>query len=210
MSQEKVTEPTQVFASHTKLDSDFCDRFDIAASREGVKVFRSELEDIKNPSWSTIRSAINKSSALFLLVGKRLVEMQSRTETDLKSMEEWKFTQNWIAFEIGVACQFGIDVWVWCDDVSINFPVPYLNNYDAWGIQRIDKESLKFARAVFSDYNRKVTFHLHCYKERDRTFECPHCGAVFNLHSVIPELGEIPCPTCLANLKFPKGWLLEV
>jgi hypothetical protein len=143
------------------------------------------------------------------LVGENLVEMQSKTETDSKAKEEWKFTQNWIAFEVGVACQLGIDVWVWCRESNINFPVPYLNNYVVGGMKRTDRESFAFARGVFGDYNRKISHPIHCYKEPDRTLECPHCGAIFNLHSAIPISLEIPCPTCLGKLKFPKGWLLK-
>lgn len=45
----------QLFMSHTKLDKNFCDRFDIMAARVGVKVFRSEFEKIKPPAWSTIK-----------------------------------------------------------------------------------------------------------------------------------------------------------
>lgn len=64
----------QLFMSHTKLDKKFCDKFDIAAARVGVKVFRSEFEEIKPPAWQTIKKAMDASSAMFLLVGKKLVE----------------------------------------------------------------------------------------------------------------------------------------
>jgi hypothetical protein len=212
MPEEKKVEPAQFFVSHTKLDSDFCDKFDIAASREGVKIFRSELEKIDNPACKTIKDAINKSCALFLLVGKQLVEMQAKSEIDLTFKEKWKFTQNWIAFEIGVACQLGIDVWVYCDNVNINFPVPYLNNYEIWGIPQVDRASLEFLRSVFRDYTRGIDTPIHgtYVHGPDRTHECPHCGATFNLHSILPKGIEIPCPTCLATLKFPNGWLLMV
>jgi len=112
------TKRTQIFVSHTKLDKDFRDRFDIATSREGAKVFRSELEALESPPWKTIKDAVSNSSALFLLVGKELVAAQSASETDLTAKEQWKFTQNWIAYEIGLACQLGIDVWVLCDSVN--------------------------------------------------------------------------------------------
>lgn len=206
MSKETAFHPVQIFVSHTKFDSDFCDRFDIAASREGVRIFRSELEDIANPPWIRIKDAIDESSALFLLVGKKLVEMQARSETNLESKDKWKFTQNWIAFEIGLACHRGIDVWVWCDDVAINFPVPYLNNYHVWGVRKIDKDSLKFVRSVFQEYKRNSPFPLHSFTP-DCAYECPSCGAVFNIASQLPAGMIIPCPSCLANMKFPKGWV---
>lgn len=204
--------PVQIFLSHTKLDEDFCNRFDIAASRVGIKVFRSEFEELVNPAWKTIKDAMNTSSALFLLVGNELVKAQSASETKRKAKEQWKFTQNWIAYEIGLACQVGLDVWVVCDAVNINFPVPYLNNYEAGGIKPSDRTYLDFYKQIFKRYsnggNCSVGF---CEKVgiRPRTFTCPHCGAVFNLHSTVPKGTEIPCPTCLGTLTFPNGWLLE-
>ena len=72
----------QIFLSHTKRDSSFCDTFDTIASRVGIKVFRSEFEDIKSPPWKTIKDTIAKSNALFLLVGKELVKSQARARAE--------------------------------------------------------------------------------------------------------------------------------
>jgi len=201
--------------SHTKLDTGFCDRFDVVASRVGVKVFRSEFETLQEPSWKTIRDEIRKSSALFLLVGNELVKAQTASETDLGEREKWKYTQNWIAYEIGIACQLEIDVWVVCDTVNINFPVPYVNNYELWGIQPMTKRSLKFFKGAFTEYCNGNPYPVGCmFEDRkggtyDRSFTCPHCGAVFNLHSALPENMETTCPTCLGLLKFPNGWLTQ-
>jgi hypothetical protein len=195
----------QVFISHTKLDSECCDKFDSAASRVGLRVFRSEFEKMESPAWKTIKDEINKSSALFLLVGKELVKAQALSETNEKEREKWKFTQNWIAYEIGVACQQGIDVWVICDSVNINFPVPYLNNYDVWGINREVKQSLDWIKGVFTNYSNRLSFPVGLGP--DRKCLCPSCGAVFNLHSVLPRDMEVPCPTCLKSMVFKNGWL---
>ena len=78
----------QLFMSHTKRDKDFCDRFDTVAVRVGVKVFRSELEDIKAPAWQTIKEEMGKSSAMFLLVGKELVKAQELSDTSKDAREE--------------------------------------------------------------------------------------------------------------------------
>ena len=196
----------QVFMSHTKLDKKCCDKFDSAAARVGVKVFRSEFETLESPAWKTIKDAINKSSALFLLVGKELVRSQALSESNKKARESWKHTQNWIAYEIGLACQLGIDVWVICDSVNINFPVPYLNNYEIWGVRPEDEVSLKWIRWVFEGYNKGHSFPV--VGVSDVKCSCPYCGATFNLHSVLPKKMEVPCPTCLRSMVFGKGWLL--
>ena len=192
----------QLFMSHTKKDEKFCDKFDVQAARVGVKVFRSEFEEIKTPAWKTIKKNIDASTALFLLVGKQLVKAQAASEKDPKLREEWKHTQNWIAYEIGVACERGMDVWVWCDGVKIKFPVPYLNNYAIYG-------KAKWIRGILEYYSEGGTFPVG--EEPEFEDYCPYekCGARFNLHSIIPVKGEVVCPTCLRTMVYPEGHLLE-
>ncbi len=115
--------------SHTKLDKEFCNLFDNACARVGIKAFRSEFETIPLPAWETIRDEIRRSSAMFLLIGRELVNMQEKSCRESEAGRTWKHTQNWIVYEVGLACQQGIDVWVLCDNVAINFPVPYFNHY---------------------------------------------------------------------------------
>jgi len=191
--------PVQVFESHTKLDEVTCNKFDIAAAREGIKVFRSEYESIDPPAWETIKKEMKRSVALFLLVGPELVKSQEQAVAN-----DWKFTQNWIAYEVGLACALGIDVWVTCDDVEINFPVPYFNNYS---VRKIETNKFKFARSVLRHYLGGERYHFGIY---DRGLSCPHenCGAKFNLHTKIKKGEKIKCPTCLQEIVFPEGWLL--
>lgn len=74
----------QVFISHTKDDIEFCDRFDRACARVGLRAFRSEFETIKVPQWETIKEAMENSIAMFLLVGKQLVAHQAALSHDLE------------------------------------------------------------------------------------------------------------------------------
>lgn len=92
----------KVFVSHNKYDEDFCNRFDLACASVGLERFRSEFEDIEKPAWKTINDEINHSNALFLLVGKELVNRQTVTAVSYNT-DSWIFTQNWISYEIGVA-----------------------------------------------------------------------------------------------------------
>lgn len=190
-----------LFMSHTKLDKEFCDRFDVVAARVGVKVFRSEYETIENPAWKTIKEQMDVSSAMFLLVGKELVKAQAASEEDSKLREEWKHTQNWIAYEIGLACERGIDVWVVCDNVDINFPVPYLNNYAVFG-------SSEWIRRILEAYSGGENFPLGKWDREDYCIY-ENCKAKFNMHSVIPVDGKVICPTCLRKMIYKKGWLVE-
>jgi len=118
--------PHQIFVSHTKFDADFFNFLDSAEARLGkIRLYRSEYEKIDSPPWLTIKKELDKSDALFLFIGKELVKAQAAADKSPTAREDWKHTQNWIAYEIGIASEKFMDVWVLCDDVEINFPVPY-------------------------------------------------------------------------------------
>lgn len=190
-----------VFVSHTKLDKNFCDRFDTAVARVGLRAFRSEFESIEPPAWSIIRKQMAGSLAMFLLVGKRLVNAQA----SVRLRDNWKYTQNWISFEVGLACQLGIDVWVVCDNVEVNFPVPYLNNYSLYGLSG---KKLEFMVSVLRSYANGNNFPLGY---DNRSIDCPHrtCGSKYNLHSYVGKGKSVKCPTCLRPIVFPRGWLAK-
>lgn len=190
----------RVFVSHTQKDEKFCNEFDRACARAGIKAFRSEFETIKPPPWKDIQDAMKKSCAMFLLVGQNLVKQQESHDP------EWEYTQNWIAYEIGLACERGIDVWVACDGIDINFPVPYFNNYIVHGLHA--KSQTNFMRWVLESYDRGESFP---FPHSKRGATCPNdkCGIEFNLHSVLDSNSKVVCPHCLKTMTFPKGWLTE-
>jgi len=190
----------QVFVSHTQRDVEFCDIFDRACARVGIRAFRSEFEKIKLPAWETIRDAIRKSRALFLLIGKELVRAQALPDP------LWPYTQNWIAYEIGIACQREIDVWVICDDVTINFPVPYLNNYLPVSLRHTE---------VFDSFLEVLKIYARglgiAFPDPQYAIECPYtadCKAIYNLPLQLQPSSTIICPQCLHEIIFPQGHLL--
>jgi hypothetical protein len=204
--ETRIAEMVQIFVSHTKKDEQFCDKFDrIFAREEKIKAFRSEFEDINPPAWTTIKDAINDSTALVLLVGEGLVNNQRTIFQD----SSWKFTQNWIAFEIGVACQKGIDVWAICDEaVKINFPMPYISNYVASGFDR----KFEFFRSAFMEYVNDEKTYNYPYKKKslykggikDYSTKCPYsdCKIKFNLMQKCKKDKTITCPQCLRDIRF--------
>lgn len=189
----------KVFVSHSKYDDEFCNRFDQACASVGLERFRSEFEEIEDPAWKTINREISKSNTLFLLVGKELVNRQTT------SSDNWAFTQNWISYEIGVASQQNKDVWVVCDSIPINFPVPYLTNYVLNGIHMDNPENRNFWKPYLNAYkNYKGVIFNKKYK-----CSCFMCGATFNLLNSLEKGAQIVCPTCLSLLGFPDGWPLD-
>ena len=185
-----------IFLSHTKLDNAFCDRFDNICANVGVKRFRSEFAYIEKPSWRTIKERLGDSIVLFLLVGQKLVEQQANP---LNS--DWKFTQNWISYEVGIAHQRNIDVWVICDSVEINFPVPYFNNYKPDGLESPD--AMRYMEWVLRMYRLGSRFKAN--KGELRT-TCPTCNIEFNLHSSLPEGRITTCPQCLHGIEYLGGF----
>jgi len=125
-----------------------------------------------------------------------LVESQESSPVD------WKYTQNWIAYEIGLACALRKDVWVLCDGVTINFPVPYLNNYCPG---MIDVAGSGFEVAMLSLYQEGRSFPLNTW---GRGIRCRNCGAEFNLHMTVPKGMSIVCPTCLGVIELEEDWLV--
>jgi hypothetical protein len=195
----------QIFVSHTSKDIQFCDAFDRICARVGIRAFRSEFESIQPPAWRIIKNTIDNSVALFFLVGKELVNHQLQKES------QWAHTQNWIAYEIGLACQKGIDVWAICDGVLINFPMPYINNYLTVSLQK--ESAFKYMRTILEEYNNDRVFSypsIHEDTGKNRGVACPYkdCKMEFNLHVILQPNSHIKCPQCLRDMVFTKGHLL--
>jgi hypothetical protein len=185
---------TRVFLSHTKFDKDFCDKFDNICSNVGMKRFRSEFAEIDKPPWQTIKEQLGKSRALFLLIGKELVNRQASQYNP-----DWKFTQNWISYEVGIAHQRNIDIWVVCDSVQINFPVPYFNNYVPFGLD--PGASMEYMNMVLENYLRGLSFPISL-KPDSITQQCRSCDIQFNLHATLEMGTVIICPHCLGGIEF--------
>lgn len=92
-------------------------------------------------------------------------------------------------------------MWVYCDNVDINFPVPYFNNYALYG-------EFEFLKRLLTRYNNGETCPVPTL---GRGTHCPYkdCGINFNLHSTLPVNTTIKCPQCLRDMKFEKGFLLD-
>ncbi len=198
---------TKVFISHTRKDKDLCDDIDRISSRVGIVSFRSEFETIPLPAWKVIRKELNQSSALFLAIGRELVKNTGRNDPS------WKFTQNWISFEVGIACQLGIDIWAICEEgISMNFPVPYVNNYISGRFKDKNDDGFMILKASFEDYKNRINFKYPFSKcGRPVGVSCPNfnCKLEFNLFNVIPRGGTIRCPQCLRDMTFPNGHYLK-
>lgn len=191
------SKPTQIFLSHTQKDMDFCDFIDKRLfARMPVKGFRSEFEKIEAPSGKTLKGEIEKSLALFLLVGKELVRNQKEQTTG------WEHTQNWIAYEIGIASALGRDVWVICDDVPINFPVPHVTDYLPTSPRH--EPVLNYMQKIVDGYFSASSVPVHPKHIANCTHEA--CGVAFHLPVTVQKYESINCPCCLQKIIFSQDF----
>ncbi|MCW4017401.1 MAG: hypothetical protein NWF00_01745 [Candidatus Bathyarchaeota archaeon] len=189
---------TQIFLACSKNDKETLKRFNSAVSKEAVNFIKQEFEAPKAaPAWQTIHDGLAASKALIFLVGPKLVEA--------KGGADWSQIRAWMNYELGLAVALKLDVWVICDNnVTINFPLPYLSNYS----MGIETKPNGYEAKVIRGYAEGTTFEFGYSKPR--RYFCPNktCGARYNLHNVLRKGETIVCPSCLKVQSFPNGWQL--
>ena len=190
----------QLFIIFSKSDKETVKRFEKATAKESVPIYKQEFEAQKSPpAWQTIRDSLTASKSLFLLVGPKLV--QAKTKGGL----EWAQIQTWMGYELGLAVALKLDVWVICDNnVTINFPVPYLNNYSLG----IETKPNGYEAKIVRSYGEDATFEFGYIKSRRYFCSNKMCRAQYNLHNVLQKGETITCPSCLKVQSFPNGWQL--
>ncbi len=189
----------QIFLSYSKQDKETSKKFDQITAREDVAIIKSEYETLKTQPWQNIKEDLRKSKALILLIGPKMIATKSRNG------EEWSHINGWIGYEVGIALALDLDVWEICDNnVTVNFPVPYVNNYSLG----IETKSNGYEAKVIRGYAEGTKFEFGYSKSR--MFYCPNkaCGGRYNLHNVLQKGAKIVCPMCQRVLTFPNGWQL--
>lgn len=177
-----------VFISHSKYDpnADFFHRVFSGLKTDSVWM---EYEDIIPPPWETIRTNVNGSDAIFVLLSTPLLNQVH--------------TNNWVSFEVGLAANSrkllqpanlaGLDVYVFePKDKQIEFPVPYCTHYMLY--EKTDEE-IRFLKEMIKE----------APLEPDVEFiTCPYdsnCGVTFYLLSNIESFA---CPACRGDISLSK------
>ena len=194
----------KVFISHSRLDKNYCDSFESVCNWARIKSFRSEFENIEKPPWKTLKREISQSPVLFLLIGKEFTKIQKNLTINTPEYQRWMATQNWIAYEIGVSAQKGIEVWVLCEDPDIYFPVPYFANLYFWEGNLAEQRELIFFLETYSK-NRYIMFD----KRMRHTCSNPNCRITYNIIQPLAKGAKIKCPSCLRITEFPEGFNLN-
>ena len=176
----------QIFVSHSQYDKDIRMPFSEIFAIAGVMPKYMEFEKIFPPAWAEIKEQIKISEAVFLLLGPNI----RRT----------CFTENWVAFEVGLSCAFGKDVWVF-EQISSNsdFPIPYLTDYMLYNLEI--QNHFDYIRSIMEAYKRPLAL-LPLGDARTKrkipegiTINCTHenCFSIFQLHT---DVSNFHCPIC--------------
>ena len=186
---------TQIFVSHSQYDKDIRASFATVFACAGVKSVYMEFErSIPAAAWRRIREQLNASEAVFLLLGQNI--------------KNSIYTQNWIAFEVGLACAYGKDVWVFEQDGAfIEFPIPYLTDYMLYNLE--DRSHFDYVRGILEGYRNPIRVLPLGVDERVKRnmprgigVQCAHknCGSYYFLHNNLLSW-TFRCPSCRQEVK---------
>jgi hypothetical protein len=186
----------QIFVSHSQYDKEIRASFDTVFARTGVKSVCMEFEQIYPPAWQRIKDEKIASEAIFLLLGPNI-----RSSIH---------TQNWIAFEVGLACAFRKEVWVFEQAGSyIEFPIPYLTDYMIYNLE--DSNHFDYVRGIAEGYGKPIyIFPLGVDHRTKRNIpigilvKCPYenCKSSYSLHTNVKSFN---CPSCRQTIRIPEA-----
>ncbi len=183
----------QIFISHSGNDKEILDRVLEHFDDTGVKPVLMEKEKwsrMGKPNWIWIKAEIEKSKALFVVLTQGVVS------------KPW--TQNWVAFEIGVAaeCNPPKSVYVIREE-DIDFPVPYLDHYlpypVGWkddGIPWLVPQHKEFMKNFRSRMMKEIIKDPVNDTVTPRV-KCSNCKTDFAYHG---SHLQFPCPCCCAEI----------
>jgi hypothetical protein len=184
----------QIFISHSGRDSRIVQ--DILVDFEGTWVkpvlMENELKAGHLPDWKWIKDEIKKSEALFVILTNGVVTHEH--------------TQNWVAFEIGVAagCDPPKPVFIIRGQRAVNFPVPYLNHYFSYS-QTVLAAQPGLPPAEQKAATSSIMHEWIRNPNRTPAMEpvvCSRCRISFYYHGNEPE---IKCPCCPCKIKHEKN-----
>lgn len=198
--------PDQIFISHSREDENLLHVLDQVFGKVGLKQYRASFEDQSPPVSGELKSQINDSVGMFVVLGRRA---QAKTHTMI-----------WIGWEAGIAIQAGIPVWI-LEDVQANVtePIPSFTDYVLWNSQDDDQKRI-LRDVIETEFVRGNSQHVDDYFEpstkdsfrgrgrnnanvRDsrvttgiQGITCPYddCGEGFGVRFEGPN--EFNCPSC--------------
>lgn len=177
-----------VFVSHSKYDVEMINFFTNITSKEGIKNYFMEWEDL-NKKYPAIRiSDIIKSdwiediNMVVVLLGPNLANPPNM-----------HYTQNWVTFEVGVAAGCNKPVLV-LEEINhiTDFPIPYVTDYCQY--QLGNNEDRKNIGKIMNNIHEIRTNSVKVADDVPVTCGYDDCNAKFNLW--MRHSNNINCPVC--------------
>ena len=198
-----------IFISHSKKDEDLVLGIKKILENIGhapiIEEFISKEKQQEIP-YEEIRSNVNKSSFVFLFLTDSVIETE--------------YTKSWIIYEVGVASNASIRVFVFERiGTPIPYPIPYVTDFalfnpdrtdDMLEIQKLAKNLGKIRRdlltagagaavgSMFGPLGLVLGaiggYVLGPKQEKPPRVKCPHCSVTFNYYSL--RIKDFNCPCC--------------
>lgn len=195
----------QIFISHTFEDvTEINKLIQELFADSGIKPFIASVETWRRgskPNWLWIKEEIDKSKALFLFITPSILKRE--------------YTQNWIAYETGIAATLNPQKPVWVFQIApVEFRIPYLTHYVLMTDVSTKKEASKLPENIvvklFRTFLQAIAFGaLREAIKNPKTslafdITCLRCRLNFKFLDFTVTYENFPCPSCSNNLEVPK------
>jgi hypothetical protein len=206
-----------IFISHSKRDEETINAFCRVFAQTTMRAVLEEFDTYAVPPWAKIAKDVQESSAVFLLLSSHL--------------NATAYTQNWVSYEVGLACAMKKPVWVYEQyQAPVHFPVPYLTDYVLY--DPTCQEQLSAIKNLVKSYDPSPALAglilggligglisggagigvgaiaggaVLQRRNSGLPVQCPHqnCQIRFNIYS---QLHSVLCPAC--RQMFTLNWML--
>lgn len=194
----------QIFISHTFQDVVEINELIQAFFKDsGIKPFIATMETYRRgekPNWVWIKEEIEKSKALLLFITPKILEKEH--------------TQNWIAYETGIASASNPPKPVWIFQVApIEFKIPYLTHYILMTEFATQAEASRLSENKIFEVFKMLLQAIgllglrEAIKKPETSFglniKCSNCRVNFNYFDFTLAYKKFPCPSCPNNIEVP-------
>lgn len=190
--------------SHSQKDAIVKQVFDEVFAKTGVKPIWMEYEKWSQredePNWRWISRYISMPNTLSVFV------LLTSNVIDISDPKRALATQNWVAYEIGIAAKLSKPVFVFMEG-DVDFPVPYLTNYMPYSVTEVltsDKRewlSPEYGEDVKDAYMRTMRSMIQDLKAGRECpapkYRCDNCLLSFHYHGTS---SSFKCPCCSAEI----------
>ena len=184
----------QIFVSHSRKDGNIRDFFDRAFAGSSVKAVRVEFEEAPEPASQYIAQQIKFSDAIFVLLGPNIVGSS--------------YTQNWVAFEIGLAAAYEYAKHIWVFEPKqyegLDFPVPFLHHFVVYDLY--SEEDFRYIQDIVRAYEPILPIFRNIPRGYDITCPYEDCQSSYILHA---KTQRFYCPVCRRPVELTNEPLTE-